>query len=204
MPTLFNIELDRIKLRENGVVDKDAKGVNALGAILFYPREGTPAVNAARAMKLVDNEGLLFTSEPYQNRLLFKESVRDRTVLTIEVSAIDKPSRIDQVFSKLIGVALTTAAGGVGGAILSAVAKAASGSIFETIGPKKKVDVIARGTLEFDESFAGGKITIPLKVPKNLTFFDMKLGPNGKPTRTKKALKKGDSNGKVVIDIRKL
>jgi len=155
-------------------------------------------------MSLVKNEGLLFSSEPYQNKLLFKESVRDKTALTIEVSAIDKPSRIDEVFSALVGVAVTTAAAGVGGAIVSAVAKTLAGSIFESIGPKKKVAVIARGSHELDENFVGGTVTIPLHVPNDLKIVDMKIGSDGKPARTEKTLKKGEANGKVVVEIKKL
>lgn len=204
MPTVFTVELDRIKLLENGAVARDAEGVNALAASLFYPREGLPSATAARPLKLVDNVGLLFNGEPLENRLLFKESVRGSTALKIEVSAIDEPSRIDKAFSAIFGAALTAVSGGISNAVLAAASSTAVGSLFEAFGPKKKVSVIAQGRLDLDESFQGGQITIPLSVPKDLRFFDMRLDENGDPIRNRKTLRKDQPNGKVVVNISRL
>ena len=204
MTTVFEIRLKSIKLMENGAIDTN-EGSNALGASLFYPRPGTPGVNSVRAMNLHDNIGLLFSGKPYDQQVLFKEAVQGKTLLTLEVSAIEKPSRLDKVVSGLVGTAVSVAVGGAGSAIFGAVAKSLSGSIFDAIGPKKKVAVIARGSLEFSEDDFpnGGEVTVPFHVPKTIKIRDLKL-KNGEPDRSELTLQKNSPNGRIVLEFHRL
>ncbi len=55
-PTVFQIKLKSVNVIENGAIENNIEGVNALEASLFYPKEGGPSISSIRPLRLKDKE----------------------------------------------------------------------------------------------------------------------------------------------------
>ncbi len=207
MSTLFQIRLKSVLVKENGKIEEDEKGVNALAATLYYPKEGVPAVSSTRELKLEDDKELNYFKEPPQKQLLFKEIVKGNSTLEVEISAIEKVTKFQKIIWKVMTAGATAAVGAaVGGmaAFVSGIINTSTESLFELAEPNDKISVIGRGSMPIDENTPEGDFVVQLSVPKELTLFQRKLNDRGEFVDVKMKIPKGYSNAMVVFDIAKL
>lgn len=87
--------------------------MNALSAKLNYPGEGVPALASTREIALKDNQALDCTKMDYEKRLLFKEAVSGSAMRKVEISAIEKASKIDKVILQALGAGAVAAAAAI-------------------------------------------------------------------------------------------
>jgi hypothetical protein len=204
MATLFEIFLKNILVKENGRIDEHEEGVNALSATLHYPREGQPALVSVRDLALQDDERLDYTEEEFLKQLLFKEVVKGRSMMTIEITAKEKVDKFDKLIRKIFGKAVAAAAKALpGGPIVTAVVSAASKTVFGQADEEDKIHVIAGGWVLINENTPDGDLVVQLEVPEEVVVRQSKRKFDGSRTITKMTLPQGMGNAEVVFNVQR-
>lgn len=197
---LFQIKLKSVLVNENGTIKEDVKGVNAIETSLIYPKEGVPSILSIRALELEDGVPLDFTAKSLEEQLLFKQSIQGESMLEVDLTAIEKLSRIESAVANALGsaiAALVKAISGVGG--VTGAVKNVTKSLF-----KEKISCIGTGSSLINENTPEGDFVVHLKVPKKVKLARIKLNLDGTHERQTITLKKGYDNGKVVFDIKRI
>lgn len=206
---LFTITINELVVLSNGdLPGASGKKNNALLATLEYPRSGAPSVLSTRLFDLADNTPVTFEDDTFWTRGLFKEEIQGSSRLKIVITDRDETSKIQLFFTKfvaaLMGAALGTATGGIGNALLGAVAKFAikeyTGTI--TIG-KETVQAIAESaTIELDPRRPPtSPLTLPLTAPGDVIVMKS-TAKGGKAHRERiTLLTKGQANGHITLTI---
>lgn len=197
---LFQIKLKSVLVNENGTIKEDVKGVNAIETSLIYPKEGVPSILSIRALELEDKVPLDFTTKSLEEQLLFKQSVQGESMLEVNLTAIEKLSKIESAVVNALGSAIASvvkAISGVGG--VTGVAKSVTKSLL-----KAKVSCIGTGSKPINEDTPDGDFVVDLKVPKKVKLARIKLNLDGTSERQTITLEKGYDNGKVVFDIKRI
>ncbi|WP_162054668.1 hypothetical protein [Pontibacter pamirensis] len=204
MAYLLQIQLKSVLVIENGKVE-NVEGVNGLSATLFYPKSGVPSVETVRTLKLKDKEPLDFSNKSFSDKLLFKQEIEGDTLLQVKLSAVEKVSKFEKVVVKLLGVAAVAAVGAITGvgAVFTAVAKSATGSIFEQADPKDTINIIGEGEMPLTKDTPEGDFVVQLSVPQDITLSQTKVEGDKKIT-TKIKLDKGFSNAMIVFELKRL
>jgi hypothetical protein len=197
---LFQIKLKSVLVNENGTIKEDVKGVNAVETSLIYPKEGVPSIISIRALELEDKVTLDYTTKPLEEQLLFKQSVQGESMLEVNLTAIEKLSKLESAVVNALGSAIAAvvkAISGVGG--VTGVAKSVTKSLF-----KEKVSCIGTGSKPINKDTPDGDFLVDLKVPKKVKLARIKLNLDGTSERQTVTLEKGYDNGKVVFDIKRI
>ncbi len=203
MATLFEIKLKSVLVIENGKIEEDAEGVNAVSINLIYPREGVPSVSSVRTIELLDREEKNFEQADIRKRFLMKELVKGGAILEAEVTAIEKVSKFEKFIHKMFKVGAVAATGTLGvGAVVTGLTKTATESFFDSIEPSDQINSIGKGFMPLNEQTPEGDFVINLAVPKELKLHQTSRNEDGELVKTILTLKKGFVNAKVVVDLK--
>lgn len=202
---VFEIKIKSIRVEENGEIETDEKGANVIEALLFYPKEGVPALTTLHSAPLKDKETHDFSSKPYKNQILFKQSFQGESLLEINVSAEMKLSALDKAIGAMLGAAAKATVGTLTGLGTIAIAAVTSitGSIFTFA--EKKSKVIGTGTFKIDGDIKDDAYPIKLTVPKDVKIYKVEKDRTTRRNIYKKLqLKKGKPNGEVFIEVKRI
>lgn len=205
METLFQIFLKSIRIIENGRIEEGEEGVNMLSVALVYPRPGVTSLNSFRPISLQDEKPLDYSREDFRDRLLLKEYIAGEAALEVEVTAIERPGKLEKGILKLIGAALPKAVGaipGIGSLAKTAVATATK-SLMQITEPKEKIAILGRGVFPLTAATPGGEFRLQLTVPEEITLQKVQFNQAGDQIKMQKKLKKGFTNAEVVFEIKK-
>ncbi|MCF6360058.1 MAG: hypothetical protein L3J29_04770 [Cyclobacteriaceae bacterium] len=209
MGALFEIKLKSILVKENGKINPKEEGVNAFAITLFLPREGVPSVASVRSLKLMDKETFsLNDNDHLKERFLLKELIKGHAFLEVEVTAVDKLSKLQKTIFKIFRTgfsAVISAIPGIGD-IITGLVKMGTDSFFETLDTsvKDKVKIIGKGRLLLNESTTSGDFEIVLETPKQIKIEKWFLDNEGQSYSKKIILPKKYPNGTVVLSIEKI
>lgn len=204
MSSILQITLKKVRVIENGKAE-DGGALNALSATLYYPREGVPAITSVRSISLQDEQEFDYSREPFQRQLLFKELIRGRTILEVEITARMTVSGLEKFLLKTLGSVLPTAVGlipGIGPLVTGVIGRV-SGPLFEAATPKDKILVVGRGSFPIDENTPEGPLPVQLSVPTKITLKRTQT-QNGQQVEVTKTLPKDFTNGMVTLEITKI
>jgi hypothetical protein len=217
MPTLFEVKLKSIKVNENGFIEE--KGLNLFEASLIYPKDAVPLVQAVTTLNLKDGEeydiaaeynkaiGSCLQEGGLKKELLFKQVIQDTSLLEINLGAKEKANEVEKILSKLLGVGAVAAIGTISGvgAVITAVAGSATGSLFSQLEPKDDIKNIGKGFFLIDKDTRDGVYSIDLYVPEKIKIT------KGTYNRTrdrwdveKKELAKCYKNGFAKVSIKRI
>lgn len=207
---LFTISIESIQVVSNGddPGQHDKGKNNAIVASLEYPRSGAPSVLSTRLLDLVSNTSYVFAPKTFWTAGLFKEEIQGSSRLKIVVTDRDKTPTIEKFFTRfvaaLMGAALGTITGGIGNALLGAVAKFAikeyTGTI--SIGDDHVQTIAETAIVDLDpQNPPISPLTIPFTAPADVIATIAKI-ENGTFVRRQEILvKKGAPNGHIVLKI---
>ncbi len=197
---LFQIKLKSVLVNENGTIKEDVKGVNAIETSLIYPKEGVPSIISIRALELEDKVTLDYTTKSLEEQLLFKQSVQGESMLEVNLTAIEKLSKLESAVVNALGSAIAALVKTISGfGEVTGVAKSVTKSLF-----KEKVSCIGTGSKPINKDTPDGDFEVDLKVPKKVKLARIKLNLDGTSERQTVTLEKGYDNGKVVFDIKRI
>lgn len=206
MATVFEIFLKSVLVIENGKIEENVEGVNTLSVTLIYPSPGVPYVMSTRPLQLEDNVDYIYRSESLQDHMMFKEVIAGDSALEVEITAIERPGKIEKALHNLLGSALPKAASLIPGAgsLVTTAIKAASRSLVAMSEPKEKISVLGRGGLPIDEGTPDGELAIQLQVPERIVLKKVKFDAAGNEIHTTKTLEAGYVNGQVIFEIKRV
>lgn len=188
----FHLFLDEIKINENGRSGgKTAQ--NLLMVSLIWPRPRIEERTTPHMLHLEDNQTIKYKNRPFDEKIIFKESIEDDFGIRVEVTERRTPTQFQNLLSKIIGSAVRSA-WPMPASADTALRLVRSGTIriLENVDPKEKVRIIGAGsTFIKHKPTQNGKIKIPLTVPDDI-----------KDRRHKLLLKQGEPNGHVSFTYR--
>lgn len=202
---LFEIYLKSIQVLENGAPGRKA-GSNFLSANLIYPKADVPSIESIKELSLNDGEKeTKFEDLLLPERLLFKSTIQGNAFISFNLTAKTKPNKVDKILKEAIKLGIVAGAdaltGGFGKLFLAGLTKSFTTSVFDLAESKDKITSIGAGFFEFNNATKDKDYTIDLILPKKITtkrysrnirnFIDIPL-------------KKGKTNGKVIITVRKI
>ncbi len=217
MPTLFEVKLKSITVNENGYIEE--KGLTLFEASLLYPKDGVPLVQAVTTLNLKDGEeydvaaehnkaiGSCLQEGVLKKELLFKQVVHGASLLEINLGAKEKTNDIEKILLKLLGVGAVAAIGTISGvgAIVTAVAGSATGTLFSQLEPKDDIKNIGKAFFEIDENTRDDIYSINLYVPKKIKITKATYDrTHDKWNVEKKELEKCYKNGVARVGIKKI
>jgi DnaJ-class molecular chaperone len=204
MSYVLQIQIKKITVIENGKVD-NIQGVNGLSVSLFYPKSGVHSVESVRTLRLKDKVPLEFQDKPFTDKLLFKQEIEGDTMLMVKLTAIERVSKFEKVISKLLGIAVVAAVGTITGvgAVITAVVKNVTTSVFENMEPKDKINLIGEGAMPITQETPEGDFIVHLSVPRDLTLTQTRFDGQNE-IQTTITIKKGFTNAMVVFDLKKV
>lgn len=207
MPAILELYLEHLQVVENGR-DREDEGVNALAATLYYPRENVPSVTAIRPLHdtLRDRGTLDYSRRPLHERLLFKQTIRGSSMLSLTLSATTHASKLDRFFHRVLGAAWIAGIGtltGVIGAIPSAILGHTSASLFDLATPEDRITVIGRGIYPIREDMDDQHIPVQLALRQELvvTKTEQRDGARVQENRIYPA---GFGNAQVMIHVKRI
>lgn len=205
MAVLFEIYLKSVLVMENGKVGEKVDGVNTLAVNLIYPREGVSAVSSMRSLSLQDGEPLDLENADIRYRFLLKEVIRGNSILEVEVTAMEKVSKIEKLAHDLFSTAVNAAINAVPGVgtIITGAIRNATSSLFSSNTPEDRILVIGSGFMPLTESTPEGDFTVNLAVPETVSIYQREQNDKGDIVERKRTLKAGAINAKVVFELKK-
>ena len=204
MNASVQILLKSVLVIENGSTEPGAEGVNVITATLIGPNTTKASVISARSLKLLDKQNFDTSLIPFEDKFLFKEDILGDCMLKIEITAVEKISKLEKFFLKafpnVFGI-LIGAIPGIG-VIFSSITSKLVGSIFESIDTNDRITVIASGAMPLDAVNQQGELSVNLSVPKTIVvnsapFFNT----NGEELIRRITLPKDFVNAEVVVNI---
>lgn len=207
MPTILELYLEHVQVVENGRSQED-EGVNALAATLYYPRENVPSVTTVRPLHdtLQDGGVLDYSRRPLHERLLFKETIRGSSMLSLTLSATTHASKLDQFFHRVLGAAWVTGIGaltGIIGAVPAAILGHASASLFDLATPDDQITLIGRGTYPIREDMEDEHIPVQLTLGQELLITKSERH-NGTRVQKNRIYPAGFGNAQVMVHVKRL
>lgn len=210
------LSLSSLKVTESFRLDDN--DINTLTVTLFYPRSGVPAITTVKSLKLVDKQTIDFvngtnpeTGAPYglPDRTVFREEVLGGAFhLAAFLTAIDKPSKLDEFMALLFGTVfkgLWEAAGAgatnlILAGVVSAVGAAHVGSFKREKDP---IYCIGKGERQLDLASFEGPLDLSLEVPEDIAREGFSRVTGGKkPQLTELVkLKKSAKNGSLGLAL---
>jgi len=125
MSHIFQISLKSVFLLENGE-KLDSKGSTLLSVALVYPREGVKLVETIKKLPLNPKENekkhplkvkeeYLLVNEPFEDKLLLKESTQGDSIIKITLGLVSSPKKLDAIVKKLVEASILAAVGTLSG-----------------------------------------------------------------------------------------
>ncbi|MGD1889536.1 MAG: hypothetical protein ACFB15_02875 [Cyclobacteriaceae bacterium] len=125
MNHIIQIKLKSVTIIENGQVD-DGKGNNMLSASLVYPTPQTQSPTTVVAMNLEDEKTLELGGIPLKEQIIYKGLIIGESGIDVEITAIEKPKKIEGILKKVFGAAAVGAVGLITGGAAVAIVTAAA------------------------------------------------------------------------------
>lgn len=156
MGRIVEILLEEINLIETG--NKLAPGKNFLIMELIAPRSGEPSiVRTIELPEIRENETVDFITNPYRNRICFKEEVIGTFGLSIKVTSMESTHLMMKLLEKAYKAVLpggtSYLAGGLGSALLNKPIEAiSSGRIDEIMIDEERTYIIGESYADFESS----------------------------------------------------
>ncbi|HLP96368.1 MAG TPA: hypothetical protein VK168_20135 [Saprospiraceae bacterium] len=219
MNHVFQISLKSVFLLENGEA-LAPKGSTLLSVALVYPREGVNLIERLKTLPLNPKDGekhkplktkeeYSLSNEPFEDRLLFKESIQGDSVIKITLSIVSSPDKVDELLKKLLKAgaiaAVGTLTGGIGVTITAAVAETVIESIFQETKKGKDANVFPLGTasLGINNDTEEGDIALHLVTTREIKYTLDRKVEDGQITEVIRKIPKGFGIAKVVLNIEK-
>lgn len=206
MQYIFQIKLKSITIIENGMV-KEGEGNNLLSVAIVYPNPQMQAPTTVMEIQLQDNKTLDLTGLSLKDQLIFKGLIVGESGIDVEISAIEKPEKIDGILHKVFGQAVTGALSLIpGGGVVALVTSAARNtlaSVFDQAAPKDRLHKIGKGYMSLHKDTPEGDFVVQLNVPEEIKLMQSLGTKDGQRSSKKITLPKGYNNAMVVFDIKK-
>jgi hypothetical protein len=210
---VLEITLRSLTVQKNGEVTRP-DGRNQLTVSLIYPGPGRPAVTTSRPLKLGEGTTVHYDAPPhtYADRILFKEEVMGPTMLVVQLTDVEVPSKVTKfmtgLFSSVFSTAVSLFAPG-SNLILAAATHSAAALELDALklADGEQLYVIGAASLEIDgASLPANPVTLPLTVPRDVNREKFVFPPgSSKPVQKEQfILKAGQQNGSITFGIREL
>jgi hypothetical protein len=209
---ILEITLKSLTVQKNGEVTRQ-DGRNLLTVSLIYPCPGKPTVTTVKSLALREGVTQNFETASYADQILFKEEVIGPTLLVVQLTDVESPSRVTKfltgLFSSVFSAALTTLAPGGSNLILAAAVHSAASLEIDSLrmSDDDRLYVIGSASLEIlpDTPLPMDAIrilTVPGDVNREKSVF--KEGTNQVIRKEQFILKAGQQNGSITFGIREL
>ncbi|MBN1296825.1 hypothetical protein JXA80_08580 [bacterium] len=211
---LLKVIIHEIHVENNGdSVDQkgrtDPHKNNTVIATLKYPRSGAPTVVSKFPCDLTSGQSKMFDVADFWDSGLLKETVQEESKLELIITDRDAPTKIERFFHAYFTAGMVAGMGVYTGMISSKVIGAIAGvpvteykdalkletEYFKTIASIHAIPIHAATALP------EGPQRLDLFVPESYTFFRLRHG-SPKPEREEITVKKGCSNGYIVLSMR--
>lgn len=193
---ILEIELNTLKVTKNGI------GGGASNALLtfswLYPRENVQSIQAVVPVeKLTDNFEVDIGGASYSDKLVFKETRRGNSALIAELAVVQDPGLISGLIEGVLSIGLGTITNPFMGLGLNALVK-------ELKLDEKKVQVIGKGSVQIAAGVNQGSLSIPLKIPKQVVYYDDSIEEDSDEPIDPIVLPAGEPNGSVGLILKQL
>jgi hypothetical protein len=210
---ILEITLKSLTVQKNGEVTRP-DGQNQLTVSLIYPCPGKPTVTTSRPLTLGEGTAIDYDAAPYTyaDRILFKEEVMGPTMLVVQLTDVEVPSKVTKfmtgLFSSVFSTAVSLFAPG-SNLILAAATNSAAALELDALqlDGGEQLYVIGAASLEIDSAnLPASPVTLTLTVPRDVNR-DKFVFPPGSSKPIQKGqfiLKAGQQNGSITFGIREL
>lgn len=207
----YVINIEELKLVENGEADAGKAASATLRARLYYPEPGVHELDCVKVMQVKDGEDVGFKDTQNQeidHRMLFYTYLGVDTYIEFEISRIEEYSAFEQFISKLaggiakgaLGLAITN-----GLTLFSGPVKSAEESVIDGVFNQGSVTTkIAAGkmAIKMSELPIDGK-ECPLVFPQDVELKAHTEDRGGdRHVVTRKVYEKGKPNGSIKVSIK--
>jgi hypothetical protein len=211
---VLEITLKSLTVQKNGEVTRQ-DGQNLLTVSLIYPCPGKPTVTTTRPLALGEGTTIDYDAAPYTyaNRILFKEEVVGSTMLVVQLTDVEVPSKVTKfmagLFSSVFSAAVNVFAPGGSNLILAAATHSAAALELDALqlSDGEQLYVIGAASLEIDTAnLPANPVTLTLTVPRDVNRDKFVFPPgSSQPSRKEQfILKAGQQNGSITFGIREL
>ena len=210
---ILEITLKSLTVQKNGEVTRP-DGQNQLTVSLIYPCPGKPALTTSRPLTLGEGTTIDYGAAPhtYADRIFFKEEVMGPTMLVVQLTDVEVPTKVTKfmagLFSSVFSAAVNIFAPG-SNLILAAATHSAAALELDALrlDDGEQLYVIGAASLEIDSAnLPANPVTLTLTVPRDVNR-DKFVFPPGSSKAVKKEqfiLKAGQQNGSITFGIREL
>jgi hypothetical protein len=209
---ILEITLKSLTVQKNGEVTRP-DGQNQLTVSLIYPCPGKPTVTTTRPLTLGEGTTIDYdaASYTYADRILFKEKVVGPTMLIVQLTDVEVPSKVTKfmtgVFSSVFSTAVSLFAPGSNLILAAATHSAAALELDALQLDGEQLYVIGAASLEIDaDKLPANPVTLSLTVPRDVNRDKFVFPPGGgKPVKKEQfILTAGQQNGSITFGIREL
>ncbi len=237
MGQTFEIKLKEITVKENGFYETDlSKASNFLEALLIYPRPGEPSVRSILELKLEDEERYAPQEKASQvqlpdsldprdqeislrqsefevetKRLLFRHELQGECYLELNISAVEKASKVQNVILdilKTVSVTTLETIPGIGSVVKAAVTPSTDSIFNQILRREDSIRSIGRGILKLDSQGDSEERVVDLIVPSDLRIIPgirwHHDGTLAEEVRNTVLLSRGKINGTVTVEINRI
>jgi hypothetical protein len=216
MSHIFQISLKSIFLLENGEKIYP-KGKTMLTTSLVYPREGVKILEAVKILPLSLEEGekrrplklkeeYSFELEPFEDKLLFKESIQAESIIRVDLAVCKSVSKLNEFLLSLVKAGILAATGNIKGAlgtvVTVAMSQTAVESFFDKAKEEEKIFPLATASFGITSDFKGGEMIFNLVTKKDIEYVvERKENEEGQIVEIRRTIPKGNGIGKVVLNV---
>jgi len=202
---LFEIYLKSIEVLVNGKKGNKTAS-NFLSSNLIYPKEEIPSIESIKELSLKDGEEETeFENLLLPERLLFKSTIQGNSFISFNLTAKVKPNKVDKIIKNALQLGFIAGAdaltSGFGKLFLAGVSKSITTSIFDLAETKDKITSIGTGFFEFNNATKEDNYIIDLNLTNDIST---KRYSRSIRNYVDIPLKKGKTNGKVTITVKKI
>jgi hypothetical protein len=224
---IVEISLKSLMWKKNGEIRQSKKGNNVLTFELIYPAPGKSKVGTIKKLKLKAEGSIDFTgikntetgeSYSFSDRIVFKEEIYGECALAVQLTNVLTSSGIKKLLKKLLKGLYNTVWGLITGSVTNVVVGIPLDVVTSELegidtDSDDKVYNIGHASKDihsnqFQAPGSSHEIDLELKVPKDVirnryTHPDPNRMGGGELTPVT-ILHKGDSNGKLVLNVKVL
>jgi len=213
---IVEISLKSLTWVENGEIDERKIGNNILTFDLIYPSPGKADITTIKKLKLEDKGSINFKKGEYTfyDRIVFKEEIYGESALVVKLTDVQTRSGISKFIAAILKGLYKTIWGIFTGSIDNVVIGLPLNEITTRIedlkeSPDDKIYIIGEALKEIVEKDLKDETwKMDLEVPedvyrKDYTHPDYRKIGGGTITSVP-ILKKGDKNGKLVLNVKVL
>ena len=199
--TVIEVLLDGVKIEATG----GKKGKHVVMGRLVWPRAG---IAERASAQVVEGEAVVLTGQPWNERILFKETVEGRFALELSVTeavADDKIAAFIRFMgSSLFKVAGDEASGFAGSPIMGKLVELPLAFLGKKAGKESPARILGSGVADLDaDELAGGReIVVLLLTPGKIEKMQRKRRGGEWQVKRVKVKGPGDSNGEIKVRVR--